>query len=82
MQRIIIHLLLFQVMVNSIIDLYEAVRTHLICDVSTPHYTFSLRDVALVIDGLLILSPRSKMKGRSMSKADSSISLSNCKCSN
>ena len=67
-------------MLDGIMDLYLLVQGKLIATSITPQYTFSLHDIANVIDGLLIMSPRSKVKSRSQSKADSSTTpLNGCK---
>lgn len=45
--------------VESTIDMYNQIRTQLLPTPSKPHYTFNLRDVARVIQGVMRADPKS-----------------------
>ena len=54
--------LLFQALVQATLDIYGAIREQLKPTPSTPQYMFSLHDLAKVVEGMLLMSPRSKIK--------------------
>lgn len=45
-------------MVDSTIEIYNQIRTQLLPTPSKPHYTFNLRDVARVIQGVMRADPK------------------------
>ena len=57
-------------MIQAAIDVYTSIKEELLPTPASPHYVFSLHDLAHVFDGLMIMSPKSR--ARPMRDANSS----------
>ena len=52
----------WQAIVQGAIDLYHMVRERLRPTPATAHYVFTLHDFAHILEGIMLMSPRSKAK--------------------
>ncbi|KAK9803422.1 hypothetical protein WJX72_010826 [[Myrmecia] bisecta] len=53
-------------LIASTVDIYNSVRAELLPTPSKPHYTFNLRDVARVVQGIMRADPKSTAESRHM----------------
>ena len=60
--------LLLKALVQASVELYEIIRERLHSSPVHPHYVFSLHDLAHHMEGILLMSPRSKTKLRARAK--------------
>ncbi len=61
----------FQALVQGMIDVYHQVSDHFKATPAHPHYIFSLHDLTYIINGILLMSPRSKVKVNKSKKRES-----------
>ena len=54
---------------RGLLDVYRAVQDNLRPTPARAHYVFTLHDLAHVVEGMLLLSPRSKAKPKPKPKA-------------
>ncbi len=51
-------------MIQGVIDVYSAIKQDLRPTPATAHYVFSLHDIARVFEGMMLMSPKSKVKSK------------------
>ena len=51
-------------MVKGVIDVYKNIKNEFLPTPKNPHYLFSLHDVAHFMEGIMVMSPKSKPRPR------------------
>ena len=51
-------------MVKGVIDVYRNIKNEFLPTPKNPHYIFSLHDVAHFMEGIMVMSPKSKPRPR------------------
>ena len=59
-----------QALVQGVLDVYKGVREHLHPSPATPHYVFNLKHVTRALDGILLMSSRTKARPKPRAQRD------------